>query len=80
LRGYPALGTRYRRSDGIDANQLNFRILERLRRETPFVPTSTLVDGRLAIRPCYINPRTTTREVDGLVDATIRFGDELTAA
>jgi aromatic-L-amino-acid decarboxylase len=67
---------RYRPSAGVDANRLNNRILERLRRETPFIPTSTVVNGRLAIRPCFINPRTTLREVDGLVDATIRFGDE----
>ncbi|HYN70755.1 MAG TPA: pyridoxal-dependent decarboxylase [Candidatus Eisenbacteria bacterium] len=70
---------RYRPTGDGDANQLNFRIVERLRRETPFIPTTTVVDGRLAIRPCFINPRTTAREVEGLVDATIRFGDELTA-
>ena len=70
---------RYLPGSGIDADQLNFSIVERLRRETPFVPTTTVVDGRLAIRPCFINPRTTQREVEGLVDATIRFGDELSA-
>ena len=67
---------RYRPKAGVDANKVNIRILERLRRETPFIPTSTVVDGRVAIRPCFINPRSTVREVDGLVDATIRFGDE----
>jgi aromatic-L-amino-acid decarboxylase len=70
---------RYRPRDGTDGNELNFRILERLRRETPFIPTSTVVDGTLAIRPCFINPRTTEREVDGLVEAVARLGDELTA-
>jgi hypothetical protein len=40
------------------------------------VPSSTVVDGRLAIRPCFINPRTTGAEVDGLVDAVLRFGAE----
>jgi aromatic-L-amino-acid decarboxylase len=50
-----------------------------LRRETPFIPTSTVVDGVVAIRPCFINPRTTDRHVDGLVDAVIRLGDELAA-
>jgi aromatic-L-amino-acid decarboxylase len=65
------------RSPGVEGNELNFRILERLRRETPFIPTSTVVGGSLAIRPCFINPRTTIREVDGLVDAVARLGDEL---
>lgn len=70
---------RYRPAGGSDGNALNFRILERLRRETPFIPTSTVIDGVLAIRPCFINPRTTEREVDGLVDAVARLGDELEA-
>ncbi len=56
------------------------RILDRLRRETTTVPSSTVVDGRFAIRPCFINPRTTEREVSILVDAVIRFGDEINRA
>lgn len=68
---------RYRPSERTEPNAFNLRILERLRRETAFIPTSTLVDGAVAIRPCFINPRTTERDVDGLVDAVIRIGDEL---
>jgi aromatic-L-amino-acid decarboxylase len=70
---------RYRPPGGVDGDALNRRILERLRRETPFIPSSAEIDGRFAIRPCFINPRTTEREVEGLVDSVIRFGDELTA-
>jgi len=36
------------------------------------------VNGALAIRPCFINPRTTPSEVDGLVDALVRIGDDET--
>lgn len=68
---------RYRPPSGHDANVVNRRILERLRRETPFIPTSTMVGGALAIRPCFINPRTTPGHVDGLVDEVVRLGDEL---
>ncbi len=71
---------RYSSATGSDVNALNRRILERLRRETPFIPTSTIVDGAVAIRPCFINPRTTEREVDGLVDAVLRFGDDMERA
>lgn len=60
-----------------DLDGLNERILARLRAETPFIPTSTVVGGHLAIRPCFINPRTTPEDVDGLVDAVLRFGEEL---
>lgn len=67
---------RYRPADGGDLDALNGRILQRLRRETPFVPSSTVVSGALALRPCYINPRTTQADVDGLVDAVVRLGDE----
>lgn len=70
---------RYRPPAGVDGDRLNFRLLERLRRETPFIPTSTVVRGALAIRPCFINPRTTLREVDGLMDAVVRIGDDLVA-
>lgn len=67
---------RYTPPAGVDGDELNRNILERLRRETPFIPTSTVVGGVLAIRPCFINPRTTQREVDGLIDAVCEFGDE----
>jgi len=56
-------------------NELNARVAKRLRSETPYVPSTTTVGGRYVIRPCYINPRTTMRDVDGLVDAVIRIGD-----
>jgi len=36
-----------------DLDALNGRILERLRAETRMVPSSTRVDGRFAIRPCW---------------------------
>jgi len=68
---------RYRPATGLDANAVNRQILERLRRDTPFIPTSTMVGDALAIRPCFINPRTTRGHVDGLVDEVIRLGDEL---
>jgi aromatic-L-amino-acid decarboxylase len=60
-----------------DLDALNARILERLRAETPIAPSSTRVGGRYAIRPCFLNPRTTEAEVGGLVDAVVRIGDRL---
>jgi aromatic-L-amino-acid decarboxylase len=63
-----------------DPDVVNARILERLRRETATVPTSTVVDGVLALRPCIISPRTTQREVDDLVRATLAIGDAVSAA
>lgn len=71
---------RYVPPAGIDADVVNRTILDRLRRETPLAPSSTIVDGRVALRPCFINPRTTEREVADLVDLAVRFGDEFAGA
>lgn len=58
----------------------NRAIFDRLRRETGSAPSTTTVGGRYAIRPCYINPRTTEHDVTELVDQVVRLGDELTSA
>jgi aromatic-L-amino-acid/L-tryptophan decarboxylase len=56
---------------------MNDEILRRLHRETGFIPSATQVDGRFGIRPCFIIPRTTQAEVDGLVDAVVEIGSNL---
>ncbi|MBK5268386.1 MAG: aminotransferase class V-fold PLP-dependent enzyme [Acidimicrobiia bacterium] len=61
-------------TDGL--NDLNERILRRLVRETAFAPSATVVAGAFAIRPCFINPRTTLADVDGMVEAVVRLGDD----
>jgi aromatic-L-amino-acid decarboxylase len=71
---------RYVPDDGRDEvalDELNGRILRTLRRDTPYAPSSTRVASRYAIRPCYVNPRTRTEDVDGLADAVLRIGAEL---
>jgi aromatic-L-amino-acid decarboxylase len=68
---------RYLPPSAADADAVNAAILRRLRHETTVFPSSTVVDGRYAIRPCFINPRTSEREVDQLVESVVRFGDEL---
>jgi aromatic-L-amino-acid decarboxylase len=67
--------------DGIeDLDGFNATLFRRLVQETPYLPSSTLVNGRFAIRPCFINPRTEQAHVDGLVDAVVAIGDELRVA
>jgi aromatic-L-amino-acid decarboxylase len=60
-------------------DELNNRVLQVLRRDTPYVPSSTRVGGRFALRPCYVNPRTTEADVDGLADAVLEIGAALSA-
>ena len=60
------------------SDAVNAEILLRLRRATRSIPSSTVVGGHLAIRPCFINPRTRLADVDALVDHVTTIGDELT--
>ena len=62
-----------------DLDALNAALLRRLVRETPYLPSSTVVGGRFALRPCFINSRTRPEDVDGLVDAVVALGYELRA-
>jgi aromatic-L-amino-acid decarboxylase len=60
-----------------DLDDLNARLLQRLHAETSYVPSSTRVGGRYALRPCFINARTRDEDVDGFVDAVAAMGDAL---
>ncbi len=70
---------RYRRPGLAEAelDDLNDEIACRLRAEGDYVPSTARVSGTLAIRPCYINPRTTIAQVDGLADRVRELGDSL---
>jgi aromatic-L-amino-acid decarboxylase len=61
-------------SDGARVDAVNREILRRLARETRFVVSSTVVNGNFALRPCFINPRTTIADVDAFVDTVISLG------
>jgi hypothetical protein len=63
--------------DDATLDRLNAEIVHRLRAETPYVPSTTRVAGRFAIRPCYINPRTTVSEVYGLARSVRTIGDRI---
>jgi aromatic-L-amino-acid decarboxylase len=60
-----------------ELDALNKEIARRLRADGRYVPSTTLVGGRFAIRPCYINPRTRLADVDGLVEQVCEIGDAL---
>ena len=70
---------RYRPPDAGEAqlDSLNEAILHEMRAEGRYVTSSTVVDGAFALRPCYINPRTTLNDVDGMVDSVIEIGRRL---
>ncbi|MGH2463860.1 MAG: pyridoxal phosphate-dependent decarboxylase family protein, partial [Candidatus Limnocylindrales bacterium] len=66
-------------ADEARLDALNEAILHGIRARGRAVTSSTRVDGRLAIRPCFINPRTTLTDADALVDELLVVGRELAA-
>ena len=66
-------------TDEARLDALNEAVLRGVRARGRIVTSSTRVDGRFAIRPCFINPRSTMADADALVDEVIAVGRELTA-
>ena len=65
-------------ADGVsDLDRLNRRLFRRLIRENEYIPSTTQVNNRLALRPCFLGARTGDDQVDGLVQAVLRIGNEL---
>jgi glutamate/tyrosine decarboxylase-like PLP-dependent enzyme len=58
---------------------LNDAVLHGVRARGRSVPSSTRVDGRFALRPCFINPRSTLADADALVDEVLEVGGRLAA-
>jgi glutamate/tyrosine decarboxylase-like PLP-dependent enzyme len=61
------------RSNG---DELNRNLVADLQESGIAAPSSTVVDGRLAIRVAIVNHRTTRREIDELLKAVLAFGSK----
>lgn len=61
-----------------ELDRLNEELLRRLWRTTAYQPSSTVVAGRFAIRPCFIGVRVTEADVTGLAQRLVDLGDALT--
>jgi glutamate/tyrosine decarboxylase-like PLP-dependent enzyme len=57
-----------------DANRVNGEIAIDIQESGIAAPSTTLLDGQLAIRAAIVNHRTDTCDLDALVAAVIRFG------
>lgn len=63
-----------------DLDLLNQRLSRQLVQENNYLPSTTQVNGVLAIRPCFIGARSEQKHVDGLLKAVLRVGDNLAKA
>ncbi len=62
-----------------ELDAVNSDLHRRLVRETRFFPSTTVVDGSFAIRPCFINPRTTGHDVEEFLTTLVDLGDRVAA-
>ncbi|MBW4936649.1 pyridoxal phosphate-dependent decarboxylase family protein [Marinobacter sp. F4206] len=70
-------GFRYLGERWDDLNELNRRIHRRMVQRGLAIPSTTVVNGALAIRPCFVGARTTLKEADELVDEVLIVGQEV---
>jgi aromatic-L-amino-acid/L-tryptophan decarboxylase len=61
----------------IDVDAHNARIARRLQRDGHVWVASAAIDGHVAIRPCFVNFRTTDADVQALVDEVCAVGADL---
>ncbi len=57
-----------------DADRINARIVADLHESGIVAPSTTTIDGRLAVRAAIVNHRTQACDIDALVEATLAFG------
>jgi glutamate/tyrosine decarboxylase-like PLP-dependent enzyme len=60
-----------------NANELNRQIVIKLQESGAVAPSTTLIEGRLAIRAAIVNHRTSRAEIDTLVEETLAAGRAL---
>lgn len=68
---------RYIGKGNVDIDRLNLRLHRKLVRENEFMPSTTRINGKLALRPCFIGARSEGDQVDGLLQAVLRIGAEI---
>jgi aromatic-L-amino-acid decarboxylase len=60
-----------------DLDSFNRQLHRRLIRENQNMPSTTLVNGKLALRPCFVGARTSHEHAQALLSDVLRIGEEL---
>ena len=63
---------RYRSAE---ANRVNADLVVALQESGIAAPSTTMLNGQLAIRAAIVNHRTTVSDIDALIDAALALGD-----
>lgn len=71
---------RYRCDDEANVNSVNAAIVVALQESGIAAPSTTTIDGRLAIRVAVVNHRTQRSDIDAMLQATLEFGAAALAA
>ena len=69
---------RYTHSNVDDLNALNRRIHREMVHRNISIPSTAMINGQLAIRPCFVGARTNWQHAHELLDEIIHVSDELT--
>jgi aromatic-L-amino-acid decarboxylase len=64
-------------SNGADLNELNNRIHRQLVHNSNHMPSTVMINGKLAIRPCYIGARANMLQVESMVEEVLAIGRQL---
>lgn len=62
-----------------DLNDLNRKIHRKMVQRGKSIPSTAMVNGVFAIRPCFIGARTSWQHVDELIDEVLEVGNQLVA-
>jgi aromatic-L-amino-acid decarboxylase len=71
---------RYVHPDIQDINEFNRLLFRSLLIQNEHIPSTTVVNGCYAIRPCFVGARTVSRHAEELVDAVLKTGNDLLQA
>jgi glutamate/tyrosine decarboxylase-like PLP-dependent enzyme len=63
--------------DQQNSDLVNADIVVALQESGVAAPSTTMVDGRLAIRAAIVNHRTNSKDLDAMIDAAIAYGEKL---
>jgi len=66
-------------TDSDTLNELNRRLHRQLVHNNKNIPSTVMIDGKLAIRPCFIGARANESLVQGLIDEVLHIGQQLSA-